>query len=67
MPKIPAFIKQTLAEFKETLEELKELKASLTDLSTYAAQGKKCADAKRFHGVDCYEFIYGKDYVKAKK
>ena len=65
MPKIPSFIKQTLKELEDQVKDVKELKNILSDPNKIAESGKKCADAKKFKPVDCYEHIYGKDSGKA--
>ena len=59
MPKIPAFIKQTLKDLEDQVKDVKELKNILSDPNKIAEAGKKCADAKKFKPVDCYYHIYG--------
>ena len=66
VPKIPAFIKQTIEDLQNSLKEIKELSMDLNNPGNLAISGKKCADHKKVGVVECYEFIYGQDYGKVK-
>lgn len=66
VPKIPAFIKQTIKELNDSIKEIRELSTELNNPQAIADNGKKCADNKKHGVVDCYEFIYGRDYGKVK-
>lgn len=65
-PKIPNFIKKTLSDLQNEIKEIQELSEILKNPQPIADNGKKCGDAKKFRPIECYEFIYGKDYGKVK-
>ena len=64
LPKIPAYMKQSLTDITSEIKEIQEICEILKDTDAVAANGKKCADSKVFDAFTCYNKIYPDEVKK---
>lgn len=57
--KVPDYFKNQFSQLKDEIDQLLEIEQECRDLSVFAANGKKCAQAKRYAPFECYVQIHG--------